>query len=268
MEQKEHRKCSKCLEIKELSEFTKNPTTKHGRCYNCKTCSRLQAKESYQRHRESRKAKVKEYRKNNPTLSEKRKVYIKEYAEKNKEVLREKAKIRRHQNLEEFNRKQREYKSKNREKILSNAREYKKKNKDRISRRRKELRDQNPEHNKKHSKYILNKMKEDVNFKIACGLRNRMHKALIYECKTGSAVRDLGCSISDFKVYMENKFQEGMTWENWSKYGWHIDHIKPLASFNLSDPEEFKKAAHYTNLQPLWAKDNLSKDKFKNKKEN
>ena len=50
-----------------------------------------------------------------------------------------------------------------------------------------------------------------------------------------------------------------MTWENWSRAGWHIDHIKPLASFNLQNLDQLTEACHYTNLQPLWAEENLVK---------
>lgn len=50
-----------------------------------------------------------------------------------------------------------------------------------------------------------------------------------------------------------------MTWENWGRGGWHIDHILPVSSFNLSDPDQFFKAFHFTNLQPLWERENLSK---------
>ncbi len=95
--------------------------------------------------------------------------------------------------------------------------------------------------------------------KLKHNLRNRLCVAIKKGYKSGSAVKDLGCSIEELKKHLESKFQPGMTWDNWSRVGWHIDHIKPLASFNLSNPEEFKKACHYTNLQPLWAKDNLSK---------
>ncbi len=59
------------------------------------------------------------------------------------------------------------------------------------------------------------------------------------------------------KKYLEGKFTEGMTWENHGT--WHIDHRRPICSFNLLDEEEQKKCFHYTNLQPLWATDNLSK---------
>jgi hypothetical protein len=78
--------------------------------------------------------------------------------------------------------------------------------------------------------------------------------------RCGSAVRDVGCSIDELKIYLETKFQPGMTWENWSIDGWHIDHIKPLSSFDLSDREQLLKACHFTNLQPLWAIDNMRKN--------
>jgi hypothetical protein len=69
----------------------------------------------------------------------------------------------------------------------------------------------------------------------------------------------MGCSISYYKDYLESKFQEGMTWKNYGVNGWHIDHIIPCSAFDLTDPEEVKKCFHYTNTQPLWAKDNRKK---------
>ena len=64
-------------------------------------------------------------------------------------------------------------------------------------------------------------------------------------------------SQENLRAYFESKFIAGMSWDNYGK--WHIDHIVPLSSFNLLDPEQVKVACHYTNLQPLWAKDNLKK---------
>jgi len=102
--------------------------------------------------------------------------------------------------------------------------------------------------------------------KISLALRNRLFSALKNNQKIGSAVQDLGCSVNEFKTYLESLFQPGMTWDNWSKDGWHIDHIKPLSSFDLTDRNELLEACHYTNLQPLWAKDNLRKSNRSNGK--
>jgi hypothetical protein len=77
--------------------------------------------------------------------------------------------------------------------------------------------------------------------------------------RAGSAVRDLGCPIAYLKTYLESLFKPGMSWDNYGHKSWHVDHIIPLCSFDLSDPEQLKKACHYTNLQPLWATENISK---------
>lgn len=77
--------------------------------------------------------------------------------------------------------------------------------------------------------------------------------------KAGSAVKDLGCTLLELMDHLESQFQEGMNWDNYGE--WHIDHIKPLANYDLTNEEEFKEVVHYTNLQPLWAIDNLSKGK-------
>ena len=103
------------------------------------------------------------------------------------------------------------------------------------------------------------KHKEWVKNNLGSKLRSRLNSAIRGGQKSGSAVDDLGCSIENLKLYLESKFQEGMTWDNRGKHGWHIDHIKPLSSFDLTDREQFLKAVNYTNLQPLWAKDNLTK---------
>lgn len=76
----------------------------------------------------------------------------------------------------------------------------------------------------------------------------------------------LGCSTDAAKMHIESQFSEGMAWENHGLHGWHIDHIKPCASFDLTLDSEQRKCFHYSNLQPLWAKDNIKKsDKYDNK---
>lgn len=88
-------------------------------------------------------------------------------------------------------------------------------------------------------------------------LRNRTLKAISGEIKLGLTKRWLGCSPAELISHLEGQFQPGMSWENRGE--WHIDHIRPLASFDLSDPEQRLEACHYTNLQPLWAADNIAK---------
>ena len=112
---------------------------------------------------------------------------------------------------------------------------------------------------KKQLVYEKNRKLTDAEFKLVCSLRSRLGCAIKRKNsnKNNKTIELLGCSISFLKGYLEGKFKEGMTWENHGE--WHIDHIKPCASFNLLDDEQQKKCFHYTNLQPLWAFENLSK---------
>lgn len=100
-------------------------------------------------------------------------------------------------------------------------------------------------------------VKRKKKYKLENNLRTRLRTALKDGAKVGSVIRDLGCSIVEFKTYIAAKFQDGMSWDNHGE--WHLDHIKPLASFNLTDRTQFLQAFHYTNYQPLWAAENLKK---------
>ena len=90
-------------------------------------------------------------------------------------------------------------------------------------------------------------------------LRARLRVAIHKGSKSGSAVRDLGCSVLEFKKHIEKQFRPGMSWDNWSTHGWHLDHKKPLNSFDLADRMQFLAAVHFSNYQPLWQRDNLQK---------
>jgi len=103
------------------------------------------------------------------------------------------------------------------------------------------------------------RMATDPLYRLESRLRCRINMAIRTDAKAGSAVRDLGCTIRALKKYIESLWLPGMSWTNWTRHGWHIDHICPLSSFDLIDPKQFKRAVHYTNLQPLWAEDNLKK---------
>jgi len=106
-------------------------------------------------------------------------------------------------------------------------------------------------------RYQNKRFKTDIDYKLRSNLRSRLCQAIRNNQKSGSAVKDLGCSIKYLKQHLEAHFKKGMTWKNYGE--WHIDHIKPLAAFDLTDRKQFLEACHYTNLQPLWAEENLKK---------
>lgn len=101
-------------------------------------------------------------------------------------------------------------------------------------------------------------------YKLRQNLRNRLRMALHGNFKSGSAINDLGCTISEFRAHMEAQWHSGMSWTNYGNghNKWNLDHIIALANFDLSDIIQIKKAVHYTNIQPIWHDENISKSNF------
>ena len=118
-----------------------------------------------------------------------------------------------------------------------------------------------PEQKIKRNKYLKNKLKTDYNYKLIHTIRVRIKDVLRGHSKSDSTINMLGCTINELWKHLESTFKPGMTKENHGL--WHVDHIIPCSSFDLSKPEEQAKCFHYSNLQALWAHENLSKgDKF------
>ena len=168
-----------------------------------------------------------------------KKEYLKNYYYKNRERILNRLK------QEEMVMKKKEYDRlkyiKNREKLLRQSKEYSRNNIEKI--------------NKRNSK----RKKIDPHYKLRVNMARRILLAVKGSSKSKSTLELLGCTLDQLKQYIETLFKPGMTWGNHGKFGWHLDHIIPCSSFDLTDVEQQKKCFHYTNLQPLWAKDNIKK---------
>lgn len=105
--------------------------------------------------------------------------------------------------------------------------------------------------------YDARQLAENLQRRISKNLRHRLSKAMMGKTRGVSAVRDLGMTIEDFRLYIASRFLPGMSWGNYGS--WHLDHVKPLAAFDLTDEAQARAACHYSNLQPLWALDNQRK---------
>jgi hypothetical protein len=122
---------------------------------------------------------------------------------------------------------------------------------------------ENPEVKKLINKWRREKTATNPQFAIGLRVRSRVSKALkkVGAVKSQKTKELLGCSFEFLKEHIESQFKEGMSWENRSSF--HIDHIRPLASFDLTDPEQLKAACHWSNLQPLYPIENIRKsDKY------
>jgi len=217
------KKCTKCGEDKDLSEFHKDKSKSSGLYPQCKEC-----KKHFMRSKKD-------------SYSETRKKYI----ERNKERI---------------NKKRKEYRLKNKEHEKEIYRTWSEKNKDRRSEYMKDWRSKNKD-KIKESNYIYRQKNPEfvVRTKLFKNIRTRISMFL----KTSKVSKNknltdmLGCNQKQFKEYIESKFQEGMTWDNYGLKGWHLDHIIPISIAKTQ--EDLIKLNHHTNFQPLWAIDNIKK---------
>lgn len=116
--------------------------------------------------------------------------------------------------------------------------------------------------NAARNKRVRDRLRQEPQFKLRYAIRNRLFCALKRKDRSVHTLALLGCSVDFLKKHLEDQFQSGMTWENHGPV-WHVDHVKPCAKFCLEDPEQLEECFHYTNLQPLFALDNLRKsDKY------
>jgi hypothetical protein len=222
--------CSKCNQEKILLDFVKDKTRKDGFSYICKKCLSIK----FTIYRRLNIEKIKQYRLNNIT------------------------KIKKRDHLYYINNKftrqlyNKQYYIKNIEKHNQNSREYYEKNKNSIKKQRIKNKD-------RRNKQLKNRRRYDINFKIIHNNTVRIKQALKNNQKTGHTIELIGCSVDELKSHLQKQFTTGMSWENYGKGGWDIDHIIPCSFFDFTDPEQQKKCCHYSNLQPMWHIENIKK---------
>ena len=247
------KKCSKCQLEKDFLEFNSLKKNKDGLKYQCKQCE-------------------KDYRiKNKENIKE----YLKKYYEDNKDNISIKNKDRYEDNKENYNENRRkkyndseelrhkkslkgkEYRLRNKEKVSASKKKYYEENKEYVSDWKKNyyiLVKDTTEYKDRRNKNMLNWSKNNTHI---VAWRNSLRRVLLYLGieKSSKTIDILGYSADEFKCYIEEKFSEGMSWDNWGE--WHIDHIIPVSKFDKDSPPSVVNAL--SNLQPLWAVDNYKK---------
>ena len=195
------------------------------------------------------------------------------YYLKNREFILVQAKKYRQLNKEAVSNCKKLWYAQNKESSAINKSKYYLKNKDVIKKYYKEWRENNIEQQKvyKQKYYLenkekiretrLNKSKNNINYRLAHNLRTRLAMFLKAQntMKINKTMVYVGCTKEELKKHIENQFVDGMSWDNYGRTTWHIDHIIPLSIFDLTVEENIHKVMHYTNLQPLWASDNIRK---------
>lgn len=229
--------CSKCGIEKSLNEFKKDKSKKDGHYSSCRQCNINNSKIYYLKNKDTFKTKAQRYYQLNKAIIDKKHL---EYYLHNKNYI---------------SKQQREYYLKNKKQILSKQKNRDKKNNYKYS---KDYYYRNPK--KRMEQYNLrnkSRIKTDIGYRIKIRLSYRIRSVLNGWIKTDTTQNLIGCSIVFLRKHLESQFKPGMSWENYGK--WHIDHIRPCCSFNLCDPTEQKECFHWSNLRPLWSKENVLK---------
>ena len=181
-----------------------------------------------------------------------------EYYLKNKEKINKYSQKYYQEHKEEYKKRSKEYIRKHKIHYRNLKKKYVKKNFKKVQEISRQWKKKNKLHILEYQRKYIKIYRQKLNNKIAFYYSNRIRLALKGIVKDNKTVELLGCSIKQLKNHLEKKFTNGMSWSNYGK--WHIDHIRPCASFNLRKESEQYKCFNYTNLQPLWAKENQSKN--------
>jgi len=235
--------CKKCNLKKTYEEFSNNKNEKDGKNSYCKECEKNRKKLYREKNKDILNEKAKEWRKNNLDRYNEN---MNRYLEKNPHMT-SKERTRKYREKQEwrdkFNESCRKYYLNNIEEERKKRREYYFKNKEK--------------ERKKNDEWRKNKLKTDGFFRMKRRLRERIRDYMKGNHIGKKTKEIVGLDYEEFKTYISNKFTENMNWDNYGE--WHLDHIIPLCEAKTE--EELIKLNHYTNLQPLWDEDNLKKNR-------
>lgn len=250
------KQCNRCGQIKFVSEFYKHKRTLGGFRATCKKCEIKIATEYSVKNKDKVNKKRRErYRIKSEQILKRNK----EYRIKNREKVNEGKKRSYQLNKDEILKQNKEYRIKNKEEISKRRKRYRENNKEEIRERNKQYRLKNAIMINERRALRREILKGDPKFVLNKRISSLMRLSLKGN-KNGYGWESLvGYTLIDLMEYLESLFQDGMSWENMGE--WHIDHIIPVSAFNFIGPFDidFKKCWNIKNLQPLWAKDNLSK---------
>lgn len=148
----------------------------------------------------------------------------------------------------------------NKERAKATRRAWCEKNRESIRQRMRKWRDDNRVHFRANAKKRHDeRVRSDLNYRMSYLLRRRIRGAITHHKKSNATAKLTGCSLENLKIYLETRFVDGMTWGKFMTGEIHLDHIIPLSLFDLSRPEQQRYAFHFSNLQPMWASENMSK---------